>query len=94
MIINDKEFGEVIVRKNALSSSVKFSVSTSGRLQISVPKFTPDFLVKKYLNSSREQVRSKLNLKDPSTQRSRDAKKKILMKKAKELNYSIMNLIN
>ncbi|MBQ2638761.1 M48 family metallopeptidase [Candidatus Saccharibacteria bacterium] len=84
MIIQDKEFGEVIVRKNALSSHVKFSVSTSGRLQMSVPKYTPDFLVKKYLKSSREQIRSKLNLKDPSTQRARDAKKKILMKQAKE----------
>lgn len=84
MKLTDAEFGEVIVRKNALSSSVKFSVSTSGRLQISVPKFTPDFLVKKYLNSAREQIRNKLDLKDPSTQRSRDAKKKILMKKAKE----------
>jgi hypothetical protein len=69
----DAEFGEVIVRKNALSSSVKFSVSTSGRLQISVPKYTPDFLVKKYLNSSREQIKKKLDLKDPASQRSRDA---------------------
>ena len=84
MIIKDKEFGEVIVRKNALSSSVKFSVSMNGRLQVSVPKHTPDFLVKKYLNSSREQIKTKLDLKDPSTQRSRDMKKKILMKKAKE----------
>jgi len=84
MIIKDKEFGEVIIRKNALSSSVKFSVSMNGRLQMSVPKYTPDFLVKRFLNSSREQIRSKLELKDPSTQRARDMKKKILMKKAKE----------
>ena len=48
MIINDKEFGEVIVRKNALSRSVKFSVSTSGRLQMSVPKYTSDFLAKRF----------------------------------------------
>lgn len=84
MIITDKEFGEVIIRKNALSTSVKFSVSMNGRLQMSVPKYTPDFLVKKYLNSSRKQIRERLNLKDPSTQRARDTKKKILMKQAKE----------
>jgi predicted metal-dependent hydrolase len=41
-------------------------------------------LIKKYLDSSRTQIKSKLNLKDPSTQKARDAKKKILMKKAKE----------
>lgn len=84
MIIKDPEFGEVIVRKNALSSSVKFSVSMNGRLQMSVPKHTPDFLVKRYLKSSRAQIKAKLNLKDPSTQRARDAKKKLLMKQAKE----------
>ena len=84
MIIKDEEFGEIIVRKNALSSSVKFSVSMNGRLQMSVPKYTPNFLIKKYLNASRAQIKKKLNLKDPSTQKSRDAKKKILMKKAKE----------
>lgn len=84
MIIKDQEFGEIIVRKNALSSSVKFSVSTSGRLQMSVPKYTPNLLIKRYLNSARDQIRKTLNLKDPSTQRARDAKKKILMKKAKE----------
>ncbi len=84
MILQDPEFGEVIVRKNALSTNVKFSISTSGRLQISVPKYTSDFLVKRFLNSSREQIRTKLDIKDPRTQRARDAKKKILMKKAKE----------
>jgi predicted metal-dependent hydrolase len=84
MILNDKEFGEVIVRKNALSSSVKFSVSMNGRLQMSVPKLTPNFLIKRYLDSSRTQIKSKLSLKDPATQKARDQKKKILMKKAKE----------
>ena len=84
MIYQDPEFGEIIVRKNALSRNVKFSVSTSGRLQMSVPKYTGNFLIKRFINSSRKQIREKLNVKDPSTQRARDAKKKILMKKAKE----------
>lgn len=83
MIIEDKEFGEVIVRKSALSSGVRFSVSTSGRLQMSVPTFTSAFLAKRFLNTNREVIRKKLPIKDPSSQRARDAKKKILMKKAK-----------
>ena len=84
MIIKDSEFGEIIIRKSALSHSVKFSVSTSDRLQMSVPKYATNFLIKRFLNSSRKQIRENLKLKDPSTQRARDAKKKILMKKARE----------
>lgn len=84
MILSDAEFGEVIVRKNPLSTSVRFSVSPSGRLQMSVPQHTSDFLVKRFLNTNRELIRAKIPLSDPSTQRARDAKKKILMKKAKE----------
>ena len=84
MILDDPEFGDIIVRKNSLSTSIKFSVSTSGRLAMSVPKNTPNFLIKRFLNSSREQIRAQLPLKNPKTQRARDAKKKILTKKAKE----------
>ena len=80
----DKEFGEIIVRRNAWSRNVKFTVSTSGRLSMSVPKHTPDFLVKRYLNSNREAIRNKLPLNDPATQRTRNYQKKVLMKKAKE----------
>lgn len=84
MILNDSEFGEVIVRKNPLSNGVKFSISTSGRLQMSVPKYTSDFLVKRFLNRNREIIREKLPINNPNTQRARDAKKKILMNQAKK----------
>lgn len=84
MIIEDKEFGEVIVRKNSFSSGVRFSISTSGRLAISAPKYVNTFLIKRILNQNREVIKQKLPLKDPSAQRARDAKKKLLMKKARE----------
>ena len=84
MIIKDSEFGEVVVRKNAWARGVRFSVSTSGRLSISVPTRTPDFLIKRYLNSSRDIIRQKLPVNDPKTQRARDYQKKVLMKKARE----------
>ncbi|MBR5939009.1 M48 family metallopeptidase [Candidatus Saccharibacteria bacterium] len=84
MIIKDKEFGEVIVRKNALVRGIKFSVSTSGRLSMSVPKYTSEFLAKRFLNSNRKAIREELPIKDPGEQRARDYQKKILMKKAKE----------
>lgn len=84
MVINDTEFGEVVVRKNALARGVRFSVSTSGRLQMSVPKYTSDFLARRFLNSNRKMIREKLPLKNPDEQRARDYQKKLLMKKARE----------
>ncbi len=51
---------------------------------MSVPKHTPDFLIKKYLNASRKNIREKLPLKDPAEQKARDYQKKLLMKKARE----------
>ena len=84
MVINDSEFGEVIVRKSPLSKNIKFSISTSGRLQMSVPAYTSDFLAKRFLNVNRKSIREKLPIKDPSSQRTRDYQKKLLMKKAKE----------
>lgn len=84
MIISDHEFGEVIVRKNAFSRGVRFSVSTSGRLSMSVPKYTSDFLAKRFLNANRKMIREKLPIKNPADQRARDYQKKLLMKKARE----------
>lgn len=84
MIIVDKEFGEVVVRKNAWVRNIKFSVSTSGRLAMSVPKYTSEFLAKRFLNANRKMIREKLPVKDPAEQRARDYQKKQLMKKARE----------
>ena len=95
MIINDSEFGEVIVRKSPLSRNIKFSVSTSGRLQMSVPKYTSNFLVKRFLNQNRTTIREKLPLENPDTQRARDYKKKLLMKQARAyLPYRLEYLAN
>lgn len=84
MVITDKEFGEVVVRKSAWARGVKFSISTSGRLSMSVPQYTSEFLAKRFLNRNREMIREKLPVNDPETQRARDYQKKILMKRAKE----------
>lgn len=84
MTFEDSEFGEVILRKNAWSTRPKFSIDTSGKLVISAPRYTSVFLAKRWLNASRKDIREKLPIKDPSTQRARDAQKKILSKKARE----------
>ncbi len=84
MIIQDKEFGEVVVRRSALAKGVRFSVSTSGRLAMSVPTYTSLFLAKRFLATNRKMIREKLPVKDPTEQRARDYQKKLLMKKARE----------
>lgn len=84
MIINDPEFGEVIVRRNPLAKGVSFSVSPSGRLQMCLSQNASDFLLKRILNKNRDLIRAKVPLADPKTQRARDVKKKILTKKARE----------
>ena len=72
MIIEDEEFGEVLVRRNARARAVKFSVSTSGRLSMSVPQRTPNFMLKRYLAASREQIKRELPIKDPRLQKTRE----------------------
>ena len=84
MIIEDSEFGNIIVRKNPLSKRISASVNNTGRLTISCPNHTPNIFIKRFINNYREEIKKKLPVKDPSTQRARDAKKKILMRKAKE----------
>jgi predicted metal-dependent hydrolase len=84
MTFNDPEFGEVVIRKNAWCTRPKFSVATSGKLTISAPPHTSVFLAKRWLNASRDAIREQLPVKDPATQRARDAQKRILMKKARD----------
>ena len=83
MILADSEFGEIIIRRNALAKNISFSRSTSGRLQMSVPSYISDRQIQKSLDSMRERLRS-LNLANPATQRARDTQKKLLIKQAKE----------
>ena len=85
MLIKDKEFGEVIVRRSPLSRGIRFSVSTSGRLQMSVPEYTSEFLAKRFLNANRQSIREKLPLKDPTEQRARDYQKNYLPKKPRNI---------
>ncbi len=84
MIVEDEEFGEVVVRRSPLARGVRFTVSTSGRLTMSVPTKASVFWAKRMLNANRATIREKLPIKDPATQKARDYQKKLLMKKARE----------
>lgn len=53
----DKEFGNVTVRRSPRAHSLKLSVSQDGSLRVSMPPYTPLFLAKRLINSSRRSLR-------------------------------------
>ena len=55
--ITDDEFGEITIRRSALSKSMKVSVAPNGTLRISMPKYAPLFMAKRLLASSRIAIR-------------------------------------
>lgn len=60
-IIQDEEFGKVVVRRSALGSQVRLRVGPDGTLRASLPPYAPLFLVKRLLASSRPEIRKILN---------------------------------
>lgn len=54
----DPEFGDITVTYRAGTRSIRVSVGTDGRLQASVPKYTPLIAIKAMINTSRGKLRS------------------------------------
>jgi len=84
MIIEDYEFGEIVVRRNSLAKSVKFTLDNSGRISLIFPAGVSDSYIKKIVEMNRGVLRQNFtNRVDPETQRARDQKIKLLKKEAK-----------
>lgn len=58
--IHDDEFGEITIRRSAKARHVRLRVAPDGRLRASLPPYTPLFLLKKLLKSSRTELRQML----------------------------------
>lgn len=58
--IDDKEFGQVTIRRAAQARSMRATVAPNGSLRISVPSYAPIFMVKRMIASSRPQLRKLL----------------------------------
>jgi predicted metal-dependent hydrolase len=56
----DDEFGVVTVRKSRMSSSMRVSVAPNGTLRVSLPQLTPLFIAKRFIASSRKDIRKLL----------------------------------
>ena len=64
-IIEDKEFGNIAVRRAARSHSMKATVAPNGSLRVSVPTYAPLFMVKRMIASSRIELRNLLETRPP-----------------------------
>lgn len=63
--IEDKEFGRITVRRSALAHSVRIRVAANGTLSASLPMYAPMFMIKRLIQSSREELRQLLSQQQP-----------------------------
>jgi len=56
-VIQDKEFGKIIVRRSAAATQIRVRVAPDGTLRASLPMHAPIFLVKHLLKNSRDELR-------------------------------------
>ncbi len=61
----DKEFGVVTIRRSSRSHHVKISLAPNGKLRASLPIYAPLFMVKRLINSSREELREMTRSQQP-----------------------------
>jgi len=64
-IIQDKEFGNIIVRRSPAATQIRVRVAPDGTLRASLPMRAPMFLVKHLLKTSRDELRSILAQSKP-----------------------------
>ncbi len=55
--IRDEEFGDITIRRNSLSKGMKLSIAPNGLLRISMPKYAPLFMAKRFIAASRSAIR-------------------------------------
>lgn len=64
--LTDPEFGVIAIRRSAMSHSIRVRVAPDGRLRASMPPLAPLFLLKRMLNSSRDEIRDMITQSSPS----------------------------
>jgi predicted metal-dependent hydrolase len=56
--IEDSEFGSIVVRKSSRARAITMRVAPNGSLRVSAPSFTPLFLIKRTITTSRGKLRA------------------------------------
>lgn len=65
-VVHDSEFGDITVRRSVRSSAIRISVAPGGALRASLPPYAPLFTLKRFINSSRSQLRKMLEQQAPA----------------------------
>lgn len=63
--IEDKEFGEIVIRRIKSASHIKLGVTPSGSLKATMPPAAPKFLLRRLVKNSRDEIRSLLDRSIP-----------------------------
>lgn len=64
-VIQDKEFGNIIVRRSPAATQIRVRVAPDGTLRASLPMHAPMFFVKRLLKNSRDELRAILAQSKP-----------------------------
>lgn len=64
-VIQDDEFGKITIRRNPRSVHIRIRVAPDGTLRVSAPPYTPQFMVKRMIASSRQELRQMLDQARP-----------------------------
>lgn len=64
-IIEDNEFGKITVRRSPRSTQIRIKVAPDGSLRASIPLYAPLFLVKRLINSSKNELKKALISSQP-----------------------------
>lgn len=59
--ISDKELGDITVRRNSNTRTMKATVAPNGQLRITLPTYVPLFMAKRMISGSRAQLRELLD---------------------------------
>ncbi len=65
-VIHDNEFGDITVRRSMRASAIRISVAPNGSLRASIPTYAPIFVLKRFIKSSRQHLRSMLAQEAPT----------------------------
>lgn len=64
-VIQDKEFGNITIRRSSVATQVRIRLAPDGTLRASLPMHAPMFLVKHLIKNSRDELRQILSKSKP-----------------------------
>ena len=65
-IINDDEFGKIVVRRSGRTKQLRLRVAPDGSLRASIPLYAPTLLLKRLITSSRPELRQMIEDAQPT----------------------------